>query len=216
MKVLVIAPHPDDEVLGCGATLKRFSEEGHDIRLLILTNRIFPNSEGGLNRIDPVRAQKETEEVCKILGIREWFIAGMTDTELPERLKELIALFEAERDTFKPDLVLVPDDNDTHQDHRVVHEAAKIVWRPHHAAKTGTELWSYQAPSSYGFVPNQFVAVTPEQIEAKVKALECYTTEVLPAPSTRCREFIESQAVMWGGVTQVERAEPFRHIMGVL
>lgn len=212
VKILCVAPHADDEVLGCGGTLHRWGLEGHETRVLILTERKFPIS--GVLKTNRAKALGETRKVCKVLGIGSYEFGGFSIRDLPEYRSAIIDFLESERRHFNPDLVLIPDADDTHQDHRATNEAACIVWRPHLAHDV--RLWAYQAPSGYGFVGNQYVRLTQENLDAKKAAMKLYECEVREWPSMRCDDFIQAQAVMMGGKVGCERAEAFRHILGVV
>ena len=115
-RVLVISPHPDDETIGCGGTLRRHVLEGNPVHVLFLTS----GEQGGHGRAPKETAalrEKEARAAAKILGltrIQFWREPDGAFAANAKNVKRLVAKFRA----YRPDLVLIPHDQEQHADHR--------------------------------------------------------------------------------------------------
>ena len=227
MSVLVVAAHPDDEVLGCGGTIARHANFGDHVQVLIV-------AEGSTSRLyerDRSKVQDElsclasaTKLAGTILGA-----AGVSFLELPDnRLDsldrlDLIKRVEEYVDHFKPDCVYVHHAGDVNVDHRRLHEAVVTACRPTpgHVVK---RLLSFEVPSSTEwqppgsapyFQPNWFVDIS-HHWEQKREALLAYSSEMRDWPHARSLEGIEHLARWRGAQVGVEAAEAFcllRHLV---
>jgi LmbE family N-acetylglucosaminyl deacetylase len=213
-RVLVIAAHPDDELLGAGATIKRHADEGALVDVLIACEGVT------------VRYAKDHEQrVCRqaasaseILGVRHLAFGGLPDQRLDTLpLVEVVSLVERHVQSTRPDLVYTHCGQDVNRDHRVLLEAVQVATRPY-AAPFVTEVLMFETPSStewgspvvqHAFVPQVIVDVS-STIEAKVAAFCCYEQEVRPAPHPRSPEALRARAAVWGNGVGVAAAEPFQ------
>ncbi len=212
-RVLVIAAHPDDELLGLGGTVARHAREGDEVTAVVV-------SEGATSRYaqsgaDDLRSSGRA--AAAILGTRELRFIGLADQRLDaEPILEIIRPVEAIVRELRPEIVYTHHWGDLNRDHRVVSEAAMVACRP-----VGDDyprrLYCFETPSSsewsstdlsLQFVPNHFVDVTAT-VEDKLRAMACYTTEVRPAPHPRALESLRARAAYWGQVVGRRYAEAF-------
>jgi LmbE family N-acetylglucosaminyl deacetylase len=211
--VLVIAPHPDDEVLGAGGTIARLASEGREVHVCIVTT-------GGPPRYDPAQTQRVRAEALRAherLGVAEthWLgfpAAGLAETEHAELNAGIGALVEA----LGPGLVLVPHPGDMHLDHQACFVSTLVASRPHQprypavllAYETLSET-NWNAPNlSPGFVPSVFVDIGAT-LDAKLEAFALYESQVRPAPHERSVEALRALATLRGATVHRAACEAF-------
>lgn len=218
--VLIVAAHPDDEVLGCGGTIARHSDAGDQVQVLIA-------AEGATSRhqhCDRTEATQELSALAQaaqqagaILGAQGVELLDLPDNRLDslDRL-DLIKLVEERISRHQPDVVYVHHAGDVNVDHRRLHEAVVTACRPTpgHCVR---QLLSYEVASSTewqppgsapAFQPNWFVDISP-QWERKRQALEAYDGEMRNWPHARSTEALEHLAHWRGAQVGVEAAEAF-------
>jgi LmbE family N-acetylglucosaminyl deacetylase len=210
---LVIAPHPDDEVLGVGGTLLRHLAHGDEVHITICTK----GEEQRFGKGQVERVQAEARAVHKFLGVSgSHFLdlpAAMLDTvpsaDVNEVLKQVV-------DAVRPDTVYLPHPGDVHQDHRVIFQASMVCCRPL-GDRYPTRILSYEtvsetdwhaAPITPAFVPNVFVDISP-YIERKLEACAMYASQIRPAPDQRSLEAIRALSVARGTAMNMPCAEAF-------
>ena len=213
MNVLVLAPHPDDEVLGVGGTIARLAREGHAVDVAIVTrgDELFD-----MSLIETGRA--EARRAHAILGVRkthflDGFPAAKLDTvphhRLNGRLRDLVS-------DVRPECVYIPFAGDVHRDHQEVARAAMVACRPTvgynvrqiFAYETLSET-NWNAPGiSPAFVPNVYSEIT-DTIETKLEAMTAFQSQVRPFPHERSIEAIEHLARYRGATVSVAAAESF-------
>jgi LmbE family N-acetylglucosaminyl deacetylase len=217
-KVLVVASHPDDEILGVGGTLARHADAGDIVDILIM-------AEGATSRDktrDPSSRRDEMAglraaagEAAQILGLRPPQFAGLPDNRMDGlELLDVVKLVEAVVSEVKPDIVYTHHAYDLNIDHRVTHEAVLTACRPLPGSRVA-ELYAYETVSSTewgvvgnAFVPNHFVDITA-QLARKVKALEAYASEMRPAPHARSIAAVQALAQWRGSSVGLAAAEAF-------
>ena len=216
MKVLVIAPHMDDEVLGTGGAIARHVEQGDRVSVVIAANRAYNH------RYRPASIRQE--EACarkaqKVLGYRELTFLHLPDEKLDQGqgLLNLIVPLEKTVRTAKPDLVYLPYRADLNQDHRAVYEAGVIACRPL-AAVRPSRLVCYEVPSSTDqrpalngdhFAPNWYLPLSGAQLKKKTEALKCYKRELRKFPHPRSLKGVELLAAKRGTEVGAPAAEAF-------
>jgi len=213
VRILVIAPHPDDEVLGCGGTIYRHSSAGDEVYLCVVTEAYTPDwsEEFIANRVE------EVVRSSKILGIKMTYCLKYPTVKLdtiPQKmLNESIAGIV---DEVEPEIVYIPHKGDLNKDHRLVFEASLVATRP--ANHIVQRILSYETLSEteWGiepFVPNVYV---PIWIRQKIEAMEAYGSEVKPYPHPRSTEMIKALAMKRGSEVGVGFAEAFMLIREVM
>jgi LmbE family N-acetylglucosaminyl deacetylase len=214
VSVLVIAPHPDDEVLGCGGTIRTLTSAGVHVDVVYATS-----SELARVSEDERRAiVAERKAALRWLGVRESYIlsfpAARLDT-MPEHqlVDELGALISR----IRPGTVLVSHGSDPHRDHQIVFRAALVVTRPRvgqsvHTIATYETLseteWADTKGSTW-FIPNAYVDIS-KTLETKLEAMKCYRSQLRAWPESRSLESIEALARHRGSVIGCDAAEAFR------
>jgi len=218
MKVLVIAPHGDDEVLGAGGALSRHARAGDELYRCIVTKTYSPEWSAAFQE----EREKEIERSGKILGIAKTFSLGFPtvklDTipqkELNDRLSEIVK-------EVRPDVVYTTSGADLNRDHRLVFEATLVATRPVPGSPV-KKLLSYEVVSEteWGralgvFCPNYYVRLDAEDMRKKVVAMQAYASELRPFPHPRSLETLEALAKLRGSEIGEELAEAFTLIRGI-
>ena len=225
MRVVIVAAHPDDEVLGCGGTAARLADEGHHVSALIL-------GEGPMSRhpvrtgADPaVAAQLDeaTQHAAKILGLAEVARAAFPDNRFDSiDLLDVVKTVETHLDRWRPERVYTHHPGDLNVDHGIVAQAVFAATRTTPGQRV-RELYAFEIPSSTEwafqrrspvFVANTFVAIG-STLGRKIDALSAYGDEVRPFPHPRSPEALRAYALRWGSVAGVEAAEAFELIRAI-
>ncbi len=213
MKVLVLAPHPDDEVLGCGGVIARHAAAGDHVEVVVATHGIeelYPRE-----MISGVRA--EALKAHKILGVantRFWdFPAPALDTVPRYKLASAIAgvIRETQCECF-----YVPHHGDIHSDHLQLHMAALVAARPLAdcpvrrilAYETLSETEWAPPQNDAIFYPTVFIDISAH-LETKLQAMSCFGSQVKPPPSARSLRNIEALARYRGSTIARDAAESF-------
>lgn len=217
-KVLVIAAHPDDEVLGMGGTIARLSSEGYKISLLIITDG---SSTQYLNdeNIDSIIEEKkrETKEAADILGIDTIYYGGLPDMKLDTiphiRINEVIENIIYK---IKPNIVFTHFWGDVNIDHQAVYKSTLVVARPL-INQCINEIYCYSVPSSTewnpakahtAFMPNTFVGIE-EYAENKYNAMLAYKKEIRDYPHPRSIKYLEIDDLCNGQQVGMKHVECF-------
>ncbi len=211
-----MAPHADDELLGCGGTLLRRQAEGTEVGWLLVT-AITPDGGWSLERIETRR--KEIEQVREGLGVKvpHLFELGLPTTRLDElSVNDLVSRFSQVFADFQPQEVLVPHPHDIHSDHRVVFDAACACtkWFRYPSVK---RVLSYETLSETDFVlkpegvfrPTSYVDIGP-YMERKLALLRYYPSELGTHPFPRSETALCALAQLRGAQAGFEYAEAFQ------
>ncbi len=201
-KVLVIAPHPDDEVIGCGGAIQWHKESGDDVYVHIVANRVYEHAEndGYLKELE-----KTIEKVSKYLAFDDYCYSALRDEQLDNMLIDIIMPIEEYVKKVNPDIVYMPNDGDTDQDHRAVASACRVACR----GVKNQYVYEVFGPSK-GFVPNYYIALTEDMVKKKIQALQMYTSEVRAYPHPRSEKAITILSQSRGIEAGVAFAESFR------
>lgn len=200
--LLVIAAHPDDEVLGCGGTIAKLSSN-NDIYTLILgegiTSRNIPEEQ---KREMVEQLRKDAESANEILGVKKVFFECFPDNQFDTiPLLDIIKTIERHLQEIKPEVIYTHHYGDLNIDHRITHKAVLTATRPvgdYYIKKilafevlSSTE-WSTQNTSTI-FIPNTYVDVS-ETISKKLEAIKSYKSEIRDYPHPRSLEGIKIHA----------------------
>lgn len=219
-KVLVVAAHPDDEVLGCGGTIARHSDAGDHVEILIVAEGATSRQQKrDRNQVDRELSDLRiaAQEAGIILGAARVELLDLPDNRLDsiDRL-DLIKKIESYMDQYKPQVVYLHHAGDVNIDHRRLHEAVVTACRPT-PKQTVRQMLSFETSSSSewqppgsapAFLPNLFVDIT-DQLRRKQEALMRYGSEIRPWPHARSMEAIEHLVRWRGSQVGVEAAEAF-------
>lgn len=216
MKTIIIAPHPDDEILGCGGTILKRLEEGHEVAWCLITSI---KKEDGWNEDFVLRKNKEIEKVRIKLGIKSinFFRLDLKTSNLDQLSKKLfIEKISKVFKTFQPNEIFLPFPGDTHSDHRETFEAsiACTKWFRYEfiervlVYETLSETNFNLDPTKNIFNPNLFVDIS-SKINKKVDLVNIYNSEVSDHPFPRSEESIKSLAKLRGSQSGYQAAESF-------
>jgi N-acetylglucosamine malate deacetylase 1 len=213
-RILVVAAHPDDEVLGCGGLMARAIAGGAQVSVLILSG--VTNSRGA-----PPVAIDETGDALRMLGVRDYRLVGLPDNRMDTLpLLSLIQEVEKER-SFRPELVLTHSGSDLNIDHRLVHQATITAFRPE--GLDTPRLLSFEVPSSTEWQDTSIAQFRADCyvdislfIEKKLSAIKCYTSELREPPHPRSLDGIATRARMRGYEVGLAAAESFQLVRDVV
>ena len=222
MKYLLVVAHPDDEVLGAGASMFRWSREGHQIDVAIMCTEARARA----FRPEDKELDEDLNASSDFLGIHRKFEATFPNIEMNTvpHLK-LVQFIESAIRESEPDIIITHHPADTNNDHlqtsMACQEAVRLFQR-RPEVKRVRELWYMEVPSCtewkinsamVSFNPNCYVEVGKEGVDAKVKALSMYRGVMRPYPHPRSAEFIEGLAAYRGGQWGLMYAEAFEVVV---
>jgi len=220
MNVLVVAAHPDDEILGCGATLARHAAEGDRVRAFILAEGAMARvgiGDAPIGATDTEALRSSARAAAKKIGAEPPRFEGLSDNRLDrfDRL-DIIKCVEAAVAEFEPAVVYTHFGDDLNIDHRITCEAVLTACRPLpeatvraiYAFETASSTEWALASSGAGFQPTHFVDATA-YLRHKIAALACYDTEMRAFPHARSIAAIEALARWRGASIGREAAEAF-------
>jgi len=195
MKVLAIAAHPDDEVIGAGGTIARHVARGDEVSWCVVTEGYDPPWPKSV--LEEARAQ--VHQVRELLGIASVFFCGFPTVNLNTvPCMELSGALRKVVDQVRPEIVYTTPPNDVNQDHRLVFESTLVATRPLPGSSVRRLLCyeigpttGFGAPGSASrFAPNVFVDIS-QFLEKKLQAMRCYKTELRDFPHPRSLQGIE-------------------------
>ena len=222
MKYSLVVAHPDDEVLGAGASMFRWSREGHQIDVAIMCTE----AKARAFRPEDKELDEDLNASSDFLGIHRKFEATFPNIEMNTvpHLK-LVQFIESAIRESEPDIIITHHPADTNNDHlqtsMACQEAVRLFQR-RPEVKRVRELWYMEVPSCtewkinsamVSFNPNCYVEVGKEGVDAKVKALSMYRGVMRPYPHPRSAEFIEGLAAYRGGQWGLMYAEAFEVVV---
>ena len=220
MKILVIAPHHDDEVLGVGGTIAKYASEGEEVYVVIVTRGYPPDYTEESCQEDVI----EAKAAHKILGVKESiflsFPAARLDT-IPHRdvNVELSNLIKK----INPDKLFIPFIGDIHLDHQSIFLSSLVAARPNsnhtpkaiYAYETLSETNWYAPHVTPNFVPNIFIDISAH-LETKLQAMQMYASQIKPFPNERSEEALRALATLRGSTVNRFAAEAFYLIREVI
>ena len=216
-KVLLIAAHPDDEILGCGATTARLVAEGHEVYTLILGEGITSRDlsrQQDKREAEIAALKKQIHEANRVTGVKEVFTYDLPDNRFDSiPLLDVIKVVESVKEKVRPDILFTHYEKDLNIDHQITFRAVMTASRPL-AGETVKEIYAFEVLSStqwnypLTFSPNCFFDVSAT-IETKVAAMAQYTSELREYPHPRSLKGIRLAAEFWGMQCGVSFAEAF-------
>ncbi len=210
MRILIFAPHNDDEVLGAGGTIAKLARQGHEVYVCEVTAWL-ENPESYLN------LQSQARQAHDILGVKESIFLNLPVVQLKEtatRMKNKKFCEVVNR--IKPEMAFIPHIGDMHVDHGETAMAAMVALRPMgnpqlkavYAYETLSETEWNIPNTANAFIPNVWSDIS-DTIELKKQAMACFTEQVNPFPHPRSIQAIEALAQLRGSTVGVQRAEAF-------
>ncbi|GHT77964.1 PIG-L domain-containing protein [Bacteroidia bacterium] len=214
-KVLIIAPHADDEILGCGATIAKHVSKGDEVFIIIATNAHVGAPEL-VTKEGIINVRNEALNAHKFLGVTDTIFLDFPAPALNSFPEYKISLaFSKIMKNIRPTILYLPHHGDMHQDHKAIYRAALVSARPQGENKI-LSILSYETLSETewapmqekAFIPNCFIDVS-STFDAKLKAMSYYKSQLKQFPHSRSIEAIEALAKYRGSTIGVERAEAF-------
>lgn len=225
MKILVVAAHPDDEVLGCGGTIARLAQEGHEVFIAILgegiTSRCAQREQADSKAI--VELHGRSQQVAKLLGAKDLFMFSLPDNRFDTvPLLDVVKVIEGLVERLKPEVVYTQHGGDLNIDHVVTFRATLTATRPV-AGQCVKAVYAYEVASSSEWAFQQFAPVFHPSVfvdigatlETKIKAMQLYESEARAFPHPRSPEAIRATAVRWGSVVGLPAAEAFYSVRDI-
>lgn len=221
-RILLVVAHPDDELLGVGGSMNRLIKEfGATVKVVILGEGI--TSRGEERNVDAWKEQlkkhKENIQLAqKAIGYQELAVYDFPDNRFDQvDLLDIIKVVEAEKKAFDPEVIFTHHGGDLNIDHQLTYRAVITASRPMSQEKVGTII-TFETPSGtewrasdepFKFVPNFYIEISEDSLNAKIKGMESYEFEKRTYPHPRSPEALKILAQYRGMTTGKELAEAF-------
>lgn len=214
--LLVIAPHPDDEVLGVGGMMAKYAKQGFRVTVLTIAGHRPPlyTEEAYLTTV------REAKAAHALIGVHKSDFLGIPATMVRElKSHELNGMIEFAIDRLRPSMVMIPYP-DRHIDHQIIFESALAATRPVKAGRDIEILAAYETLSGThwnaahiepNFTPNWICEIT-DYIDIKIEALKCFASQVTPFPGARSIEALKALSIFRGTQAGFAHGEAF-HIL---
>ena len=211
-KLVVIAPHPDDETLGCGGTIARFAASGTEVSVLVVAGHLPPLYDDAAFET----THREALAAFKIMGVAQSAFLRIPATMVRDvPVAELNGKINGFIREIGPDMVLLPFP-DRHIDHRIIFDACIVACRPVHATAPKAVLAYETLSETHWNVPGiepvfapEFFVDTTDYMAKKNTALACYASQINNAPS-RSVEACTALAKFRGSQNGCGYAEAFK------
>lgn len=223
-KILVIAAHPDDEVLGCGGLIAKEYDNKNKVKVVIMatgkSSRHEEQTTDIQNEIEGL--YQESANALNILGVdsKDIIFGDFPDQKLDTiPILDNIHFLKKIIQEYKPDTVYTHHSGDYNNDHKIVFNATLFTCRPYQGEHCPTELYSFEVLSSTEWAYQKIKPFTPavyvnieEQIERKKQAISAYKSELRDYPHPRSERGVENFAMKRGNEISIEYAEAFELI----
>jgi len=219
-KVLAVASHPDDEILGCGGTVAKLAKRGHEVFTLILGEGVASRHEED----EKQKAKRQIEELKKkiyaaneIIGVKEVFTYGFPDNKFDTvPLLDLVKTIEKVKEKVKPHIIFTHYEKDLNIDHQLTYRAVITATRPL-VNEVVKEIYSFEVLSSTElnypttFSPDVFFDIS-STLETKLKAVSEYKSELREFPHPRSLQAIKLSAEYWAIQVGLRYVEAFKAV----
>jgi len=217
MKILIIAPHPDDEVLGCGGSIVNHTKKGDEVHICYITVAYYPDWSEEFIKNRP----KEIKKVLKVLGVKKSYNLDFPTVKLDTIPRKDLndSLYKIVK-KIKPDIAYIPHIGDLNHDHQLIHKSALVALRPSNCKVK--KILSYEVlsetewgPQNNSFNPNYYVNIS-KTFKDKIRAMKVYNSELKEKPHPRSTDVIEALAIKRGSEIGVNYAEAFMVIREIV
>lgn len=219
-KILVIAAHPDDEILGCGGSIHKWTQQGKIVHALILAEGVTSRRnerDPGLDKEQIEHLHKSVEKAHKVVGTKSYSLLDFPDNRMDSvDLIDVVKSIENAISTIQPDTVITHHPYDLNVDHRIIQQAVLTACRPQPNSTVQSILffevpsatdWQIQGPQNQ-FYPQLYVDISGS-LESKLKSLEAYSSEMRDWPHSRSIAHAEILAKHRGATVGLSAAEAF-------
>tara|TARA_B100000242_G_C43042238_1_gene486270 strand:- start:78 stop:761 length:684 start_codon:yes stop_codon:yes gene_type:complete len=221
-KILIIAAHPDDEILGCGASISYFNSLSYDTRVLFINEGVssrFENKNDSLISDEIISRENMAKEVAKFLDFKildflRYENLRMQNIDMLSLVKKIMGYLK----DFKPDIIFTHHPGDLNSDHGTTYNASFTACRPNPGFMI-KNFYTFEIPSSTDwasshseiFLPNMYIDIS-NFLEKKIEALKFYDKEIRSFPHSRSIESIKALSIIRGGAFGCMYAEAFSTI----
>ena len=221
-RILIVAAHPDDELLGVAGSARKYILNGDEVYVLILgegqTSRWSSREKATISAVEELH--KDTLEAADIVGFKKVFFANLPDNRFDSvDMLDVVKTIEKYIDELRPEVVFTHHGGDLNVDHRVTHQAVLTATRPI-GDYSVREIYAFETVSStewsFGdknnaFYPQKYIDIT-ETFDTKCKAMVKYQTELCQFPHPRSIKMLDALSIYRGSVVGFNRAEAFEVI----
>jgi LmbE family N-acetylglucosaminyl deacetylase len=215
-KILILSPHADDEILGCGGYISKYSKRNYQVNVLILTNANKGAPEIYSDK-DIQKIRNEAKQANNYIGTKKLYFENLPALNLNNYpIYKITNIINKYINNIDPEVILIPSSNDIHEDHKIIFKAAKVSMRPNKKSKL-KKILSYEVLSETewnenekAFNPNYFVSLNKSDINNKVNAFLKYKSQVKKFPHPRSKEAIINLSKVRGSNIFVNYAEAFK------
>lgn len=221
-RILIVAAHPDDEILGCGGMIAQEIANGAEVKLIILADGIMARYEKMTKKAEKELKllYKNSESAIRILGIKPENIVYFHYEDIKLNAEPIIEIIQKIRkivQKFRPHVVYTHHCGDYNPDHKVTFDATIFATRPYLGEYWPKAVYSFEVLSStewafnpkFSFRPNVYVVLDKRFVDKKKKAMKNYLSEIRPYPHPRSEEGIEVLAKKRGNEISENYAEAF-------
>lgn len=218
-RVLVLAPHADDETLGCGGVIRKYSQHQSAVRIVVasftfnVSNR-YAKEAGGYGAYHGETRYREFEHAMRLLGVSDYHILfpdhgskprfdGRLDT-IPRSI--LVDRIERHIDEFNPTVLFIPSVT-KHQDHEALHRAALAAIRPYY---WNGSVYVYETDGELSFEPQLYIPLSDDEMRHKIEVLQAYQTQLGSERHPVNPENLLSRAKFRGSQLYMDYAEAFQ------
>ena len=214
-RVLVIAAHPDDELLGCGGTVALHTRREDEVTsVIVCEGESLRYGEGGVGQADHIR------QAADKLGVRDVRTLKFPDQRLDTvTLTDVIGALEPIVREIRPQIVYTQYGGDINRDHELLFKAMLVATRPTESCIEAVYAFDTASSTEWAyprtFIPDVWVDIS-ETLSAKLDAMACYESELRPYPHPRSLDALRNRAAAWGNQCCLEYAEVFMTVRRVL
>jgi LmbE family N-acetylglucosaminyl deacetylase len=220
--ILIVAAHPDDDILGCGGFIAKYNRKTN-IRVIFIAEGSscrFPDLSKNLSKIQKTIEIRNNyaKDALKVLGVEQVSFYDLPCGRLDATpIIEINKIIEHELNNFKPEIVITHAEDDTNNDHRIVYRSTLMATRPG-VFKDLKTLLSFEVLSSTewnfskSFLPNHFESISLNHLNLKWKALECFKSEIGTYPHPRSEKGLRTLAQYRGMQSGFKYAEAYKII----
>ena len=215
-KILILSPHADDEILGCGGFISKYSKKNYHVFVLILTNANKGAPElYSAEKIKQIRNEAKNANI--LIGTKKLFFENLPALNLRNLpLYKISNIINKHLEKIDPEVVLMPSSNDIHDDHKIIFKAAKVSLRTN-KKRNLKKILSYEVLSETewnenekSFNPNYFVSLKKSDINNKIKAFLKYKSQIKKFPHPRSKEAILNLSRIRGSQIFMDYAEAYK------